>query len=226
MLPVDTLRISDHYEISFLEQYGEDIKRIVIPDHCASYSINDLMLSKCPNVEEFIIGKDTAFSFLNGVLYADSGNKRSIKYIIKGTKEVHIDADITGISYWHGVDSVTIDKGNSTFVVQDHMLLSRRKNSLYFVFSAAEEVIIPEGVTAIHAYAFKYCDNLKKIVFPASYNWSGWYNSPTGPILYINDAMRDAEIIINGDKARYDNHLIMNNPNALGQSIYLYLGDP
>jgi len=90
------------------------------------------------------------------------------------------------------------------------MLLSRRKNSLYLVSSNAKEIIIPEGVTSIHAYAFKYCNKLRKIEFPSSYDWSGWHNPSVGPILYINDGMRDAEIIINGDKARYENDLILN----------------
>lgn len=112
-------------------------------------------------------------------------------------------------SYWHGVDEVTVDPGNSTFVVQDNMLLSRRKNSLYFVTSKAKEVVIPEGVTQIHNRAFQYCENLKKVVFPASYNWDGWYASNADPVLITHENMKDAEIIINGDKARYENQMVV-----------------
>ncbi len=225
ILPVDTLRLSDHYEQPFLNKYGKDIKRVVIPDHCASYSVNYILLDKCPNIEEFIIGKDSAYTFVDGVLYSQSSDKRSIVYITKGVKKLHIEADVDNISYWHGIDSITVDKANSTFVVQDDMLLSRRKNSLYLVTSNARVVNIPEGVTSIHAKAFEYCDKLEKVVFPSSYEWKGWYSSSSGPIFYVSDAMRNANIVVNGNMARYENKMVLKYPDT-HPDVVLYLGDP
>ena len=89
--PIDALRINDHYDTAFLNKYGEKIRRVVVPDYAASYSVNYIMLSHCPNIEEFIVAKNSMFSFDNGVLYSTSGNTRSIVYITKGVKELYID---------------------------------------------------------------------------------------------------------------------------------------
>ena len=220
-VPIDALRINDHYDVSFLKEHGEEIKRVVVPEYAYS---NSILLSHCPNIEEFIVAKNSSFSFEDGVLYSASGNTRSIEYITKNVKELHIDKDITDISYWHGVNKLTIDKNNNKFVVKDNMLLSRRMNSLYFVCADAEEVIIPEGVVQIHSAAFEYCGKLKKIVFPASYEWRGWYAPPGGLILNTNKGMRGAEVILNGNNARYENEMVILNPD-FHPDVKLYLGD-
>ena len=219
---IDTLRIGESYNPAFLQEHGKDIKRIIASGY--GY-VNYIELASCPNVEEFIVGKNSSFSFVDGVLYSTSGGKRTIEYVTKNVKHLYIDADVTDVSsYWHGVDTVTVDPGNSTFVVQDDMLLSRRKNTLYFVTSKAEEVIIPEGVTQIHARAFQYSENLRKVVFPASYEWRGWHNPSASPILITHDNMKDAEIVINGDKASYKSGMIVIPMGSSPQPV-LYLGD-
>ena len=220
-VPIDALRINDHYDVSFLKEHGEEIKRVVVPEYAYS---NSILLSHCPNIEEFIVAKNSSFSFEDGVLYSTSGNTRSIEYITKNVKELHIDKDITDISYWHGVNKLTIDKNNSKFVVKDNMLLSRRMNSLYFVCADAEEVVIPEGVAQIHSAAFEYCEKLRKIVFPASYEWRGWYAPPGGLILNTNEGMRGAEVILSGNNARYENEMVILNPD-FHPDVKLYLGD-
>lgn len=219
---LDTLRIGESYERSFLKEYGKDIKRMIATGY--GY-VNYITLSECPNVEEFIVDNNSVFSFADGVLYSSRGGKRTIEYVTKNVKHLHIDADVTDVSsYWHGVEEVTVDPKNSTFTVQGNMLLSRRKNTLYFVTSGAEEVIIPEGVTQIHCRAFQYCDNLKKVVFPASYEWDGWHAANSDPILITPDNIKDAEIIVNGDRVTYENEMVVTSMGYRPEPK-LYLGN-
>ena len=86
------------------------------------------------------------------------------------------------------------------------------------------EFVIPEGVAQIHSAAFEYCEKLRKIVFPASYEWRGWYAPPGGLILNTNEGMRGAEVILNGNNARYENEMVILNPD-FHPDVKLYLGD-
>ncbi len=220
--PIDTLRIGDSYDPEFLLEHGKDITRIVASGY--GY-VNYITMASCPNVEEFIVRKNSEFSFEDGVLYSKKGNKRTIEYITKNVEHLHIDADVSDISsYWHGVKKVTVDPGNGNFVAQGNMLLSRRKNSLYFVTSDAEEVIIPEGVTQIHARAIEYCDKLKKISFPSTYEWKEWYGSHSEPLLFTRDGMKPPKVIVNGDNIKCENGLVLRYPDTRPSAV-LYLGD-
>ena len=64
-MPIDALRINDHYDVSFLKEHGEEIKRVVVPEYAYS---NSILLSHCPNIEEFIVAK-IAVSHLRMVFY-------------------------------------------------------------------------------------------------------------------------------------------------------------
>ena len=219
---IDTLLFNGNYEKSFLNEHGKDIKRLVLPDYTSTW--NGFILDACPNVEEFIIDKNTQYTFKDGILYSTSMGKRSIMYVTKKVKELHIDADISDISYWHGVEKVTVAEGNHTFCVQNDMLLSRRKSSLFFVCSKVRNVIVPEGVTAIHARAFEYCTDLKKIVFPASYDWKEWYRPFDEQLLIPSESMRTAEIEIKGGMYKYENQMVIRDSVSL-PDVMLYLGD-
>ena len=219
---INTLSIGSSYDAPFLRKHGKDIKRMIASGY--GY-VNYIALANCPNVEEFIVSNGSAFTFADGVLYSRNGDKRTIEYVIANVKHLHIDADVTDVSsYWHGVEEVTVDPANGSFTVQDGMLLSRRKNTLYFVTSETEEVVIPEGVTRIHSRAFEYCKKLKKVVFPSSYDWSGWYASNSEPILITPDNMKEAEIIINRDRVSYENEMVVVS-SGRGIEPKLYLGD-
>ena len=220
--PIDTLRIGDSYDPEFLRKYGKSIKRIVASGY--GY-INYITLANCPNVEEFIVNKNSVFSFEDGVLYSKKGNKRTIEYITKNVEHLHIDADVSDVSsYWHGVKKISIDPDNGNFTVQGNMLLSRRKNSLYFVTSDTEELIIPEGVTQIHARAIEYCDKLKKISFPSTYEWKEWHGAHSDPLLITSESMKTPEITVNGDNIMCENSLVIRFPDTSPNAVF-YLGD-
>lgn len=204
-----TIFINKHYDESFLIQEGQSIHSITIPKDVNSYDINYILLSNSPNVEEFIIKDNDSFEFSDGVLYSKIGDCRNIEYTTKAVKSLKIDADVTSFSYWHGIEDVIVDSENTVFTVVDNMLLSQSGRELYFVFDNAEEVIIPEGVNKIHCHAFEYCHNLRKIEFPESYSWDGWYTSAYDPLWFFNDNAEKPEIVVKGSQVDVINEIIL-----------------
>lgn len=104
---------------------------------------------------------------------------------------LHIPAGVTGLcaSSLKGFESVTLDKGNTAFVLEDEMLLTADRSTLVACLTTEPETI-PQGITAIApyaffmvestsiklpetlksigAYAFHSCDRLSGLVLPAS----------------------------------------------------------
>lgn len=223
---MEKIYIDRHYDKQFLIKYGQDVRSIIIPKGTLSYNINSILLSYCPNVEEFIINGNMDFEFKNGVLYSKHrGDTREIEYITKDVGELFIEADVTGLSRWHDTKTVTVDKGNTVFTVSDNMLLGNKMQELYFVFSEAEKVRIPEGVKKIHYEAFADCKNLKEIAFPESYTWSEWYTPPKESLWIINDNVKHLKVEINGDRAGIVDGIIVGFPNSISPEPIIYLGN-
>ena len=212
---MDRIQLQNSYERSFFKDHGKEIETVYIPTDTKSCDVNYVLLSECPNIKEFVVEGGDVFEFSDGVLYSkrvDSYTKqesRRIEYVSKYVKNLHVEQDVSGISYWYGIENITVDENNATFTVHDNMLLSNNMKELQIVFSQAKEVIIPEGVKLIHYRAFADCERIKKIAFPSTYEWKGWHTPPMEPLWIINENVIMPEIVANGNRATYTNGIVL-----------------
>ena len=205
------------YNEPFMIKHGKEVKEVTIPKGTNEFGVCGLTLSYLPNIENIICESDV-YEFTDGVLYIhNNDNKRTIYYVTKGVKELKVDADIRYIDNLNDLEKIIVDKDNDYYTIIDNMLLNIEKTELIYVFSNSTTAIVPEGVTGILSNAFKDCRNLKKIVFPSTYEW---YDQ-----LIINENVKDLKVEIHGNKASVENDIVISDPGKPYARPKLYIGD-
>ena len=81
---------------------------------------------------------------------------------------------INDACFWNckSLNNITIEEGNTNFVVEDGVLYNADKTRLIFCLAGNTgdngEFTIPDGVTEIDSYAFASCEGITKVNVPAS----------------------------------------------------------
>ena len=210
--------INKHYDDSL---YPE-IRTVIIPKEADFVNFNRSLLSESPNIDNFIIDDENQhFEFTNGVLFCSKWNKlRDIIYITKQVKELFIGEDIDDIyslCNWDVVESASTNEGYSKFSVKNGLVMTFDKLRVLLALSGLTEIEIPEGVQKISSDAFSHCHQLKRIVFPESYNWRDSH-------LRFSEHASHPEVIIKGNGAYIENDIVIARDYT--PEARLYLGDP
>lgn len=218
---MDKIYIKGGYEESFLIDHGKDIKTVIIPNGTHNYDVSGLLLMHCPNIENFIC-ESNDFTFKNGILFCnnhDAAKTRDLVYVTKGVKVLRIDKDINYIYSLNYVEQISVEDGNPNYSAIDNILFNKEKTEVLYICSSSTNVTIPEGVTKIQSDAFKDCDNLKRVSFPSSYNWS-W-----GEELVFSDKVIDLDLLVNDSQAKFENGIVISDYDKSYAKARLYVGD-
>lgn len=221
---MENIYINKHYEKDFLVEHCKEIKTVIIPRDTSSYDIDGLLLEICTDIENFII-EDRSFMFKDGVLYCSnsSNNTRDILYVTKAVDVLHLDSRIEHVRNIRNIKTIEVSGGNPYFTVSDTLLMNYAKTEVYYAFSDAVNIVIPEGVDKIHQRAFLDCIRLQKIEFPTSYEFRDFYKPPFEPVLLFNENVDYPELVFNGDNAIIENDIVINDPYESYNKAVLYM---
>lgn len=219
---MEKIYINKPYEKQFLIEHGKEINEVIIPEGTMAYGVYDLLLDYCPNIDNFIIQDNNKFEYSNGILYSFFEDSRKIIYISRKAKNIVVSADVSSLyDRWKGVESITVEEGNTDFTVVGQMLLNKDLTKLIMVTSEAVEVDIPEGVETINSAAFHDCKKLKKVIFPKSIEWD--YRMED---IEFCEEIREIDVVIKGDRAVYDKGIIIMDPWKSFATPVAYFGNP
>ena len=93
-------------------------------------------------------------------------------------KSVTIPAQVASIgaaafSYCSSLKQITVDSGNQSFTSIGGVLYTKDRSTLLSSPKALTSVTIPKGVTAIGAWAFTGCNDLKSVIIPEGVTFIG-----------------------------------------------------
>lgn len=80
------------------------------------------------------------------------------------------------------IKSISVSPSNRFLAIEDNIVYSFDKKTIYYVFSCSDNLIIKDGVEYISENAFSSCSNIRSVYFPSSvryvgnYAFSGCYN--------------------------------------------------
>lgn len=210
--------INKHYD----ESLYPEIKTVIIPKGADFVNFNRSLLSESPNIFDFIIDEENHdFEFTNGVLFCSRWNKRrDIIYITKQVKELAIGEDIDDIDdlcNWSVVEKVSTNEENTKFIVKNGLVMTSDQLQVLLALPNLTEIEIPDGVKKTKYRAFASCHQLKRIVFPESYDWCDSH-------LRFSEQASHPEVIIKGNGAYIENDIVIARDYT--PKARLYLGDP
>jgi len=123
------------------------------------------------------------------------GNKLTEFYLFDCNTQEYMNSDIE--CPWFQPKQIEVEEGNPVFVVENGLLINTKNNTVTSSELWVKDVVIPEGIQTIGAYAFfrrsvetirfssalekieaftfSDCENLKALIFPSALNWIGEY---------------------------------------------------
>lgn len=226
---MEPVYIDKYYDDTFLRDYGNDVKVVIVSPDAETWKINSILLGRCNNIEEFIVEDNDNYCFSNGILYTIIAGKKEISYITNEVSQLIIDEDVSEIgtnAKLRNVEEVVIKDDHPTLAIHGDMLTDKNGTEVYAVLSCAGEAIIPEGIEKIHYNAFVGCKKLKRIVIPESFSW--WpLGAPHGGSFWdFSDVPDDVDIVIKDSDARFYCGLIIRSWGKPNAQAIAYSGNP
>ena len=137
----------------------KQIKEVILPDKLNSIDIE--AFADCENLEKIIL-PDNHLSlgescFANCTSLTELLIPASVAYL-NGGDFIDLPSNV----------SVIIDEANPNYKVEEGAVLSKDGKKFVRLLADVEDYIVKEGVTCIGQKAFKGCQQLKKVVLPAS----------------------------------------------------------
>jgi uncharacterized repeat protein (TIGR02543 family) len=123
------------------------------------------------------------------------------------------------------IESFTVDSENADFKSIDGVLLSKDGTKLvrYPIAKEGASYTIPEGVTSVEKYAFKYCSSLKDVIIPKTVNKIGeraFYGCSSLVTIEIPEGVTKLEEFTFNSCSALSTVILSSNIKILGSNVF------
>jgi len=137
------------------------LKNVILTDKCTT--IDDNAFRYCESLESIIIGNHV--TSIGEYAFFNCSNLKSVT-IGNGVTSISSSAFYDCIS----LKSINVNSNNTSYTSNDGVLFNKDKSQIicYSAGKTASSYTIPDSVTSIGDFAFRYCESLESITIPDS----------------------------------------------------------